>query len=338
MTAFCGRQIYKNFNSKTPYQMNNFEQDAPLRDELQQIVENLNFILENTKNISPIERDIILQHLRDAYLAVLKLRTESIIEPAPVAQPETVAEPKPVVEPAPVAEPEPVAESTPVVEPVVVESRPTSEPKPAESSEPAIEPTSEVEPETMLKPEPIFDTAFAPEPEPEPIVEPEASIEPEPEPVIEPEPELEDDILDFLSKPVETPTPRKEERPEPVIHVPQPSLFPEEPAEPAKPEPRRSLNDLLMEQKEDNSIASSFQNRKVQDLAKSININDKFLFIKELFRGKGEEFGMAIQKLNRCNSLEEAFNEMDIMKKFYFWDTSSSAYLTLCDLVRRKFI
>ena len=329
--------------------MNNFEQDAPLRDELQQIVENLNFILETTKNISPIERDIILQHLRDAYLAVLKLRTESIIEPAPVAEPEPVKMPEPVVEPEPIAEPEPIVEPEPVIEP-----EPVAEP------EPVIEP----EPEPMLKPEPVFDTAFGPEPEPvvepEPIVEPEPVIEPEPivvpepvvepepivvpepivepEPVVKPEPEPADDILDFLSKPVEIPAARKESRPETIIPVKQPSLFPEEPVTPAKPEPRRSLNDVLMEQKEDHSIASSFQNRKVQDLAKSININDKFLFIKELFRGKGEEFGMAIQKLNRCNSMDEAFNEIDIMKKFYFWDTSSPAYLALCDLVRRKFI
>lgn len=325
--------------------MNNFEQDAPLRDELQQIVENLNFILETTKNISPIERDIILQHLRDAYLAVLKLRTESIIEPAPVVAPEPVKMPEPVVEPVIVAEPKPIAKPEPIVEP-----------------EQVIEP----EPEPILKPEPVFDTAFGPEtepitepepirepepfvePEPEPVVEPEPVIEPEPfvepepviepEPIVAPEPEPADDILDFLSKPVETPAPRKEAHPTPVIPVPEPSLFPEEPSTPAKPEPRRSLNDVLMEQKEDHSIASSFQNSRVHDLAKSININDKFLFIKELFRGKGEEFGMAIQKLNRCESIEEAFNEIDIMKKFYFWDTSAPAYLALCDLVRRKFL
>ena len=318
--------------------MNNFEQDAPLRDELQQIVENLNFILENTKNISPIERDIILQHLRDAYLAVLKLRTENIIEPTPIAttepvtKPEPVAEPEPVVVPEPVVEPEPVAEPEPIAAPEpVIESKPVAEPEPIVAPEPV------VEPEPIFKPEPVFDTAF----DPEPVAENEPFVEPEPvvatEPIAEPEPEDEDGILDFLSKPVkEVQEVHHHTAQHPVL--PQPSLFPEEPAEPTKPEPRRSLNDMLMEQKEDNSIASSFQNRKVQDLAKSININDKFSFIKELFRGKGEEFGMAIQKLNRCDSLEEAFNEIDIMKKFYFWDTSSPAYLALCDLVRRKFI
>ena len=291
--------------------MNNFEQDASLRDELQQIVENLNFILENTKNISPIERDIILQHLRDAYLSVLKLRTESIIEPAPVVEPKPVFEPEPAAKPEPAIEPEP----EPVVEP---------------------EPVFELEPEPVVEPEP----EPVVEPEPEPLVNIEPFFEPEQKNTPEPaaEPEAADDILDFLSKPVEAPAVRPEPHHEPARTAPQPSLFQEEPASPAKQETRRSLNDMLMEQKEDNSLATSFQHGRVHDLAKSININDKFLFIKELFRGKGEEFGMAIQKLNHCESLEEAFNEIDIMKKFYFWDTSSPAYLALCDLVRRKFL
>lgn len=328
--------------------MNNFEQDAPLRDELQQIVENLNFILENTKNISPLERDIILQHLRDAYMAVLKLRTSSIIEPAPVVEPEpviepTAAEPEPVAEPV-VVEPEPViaepvvvepepviAEPEPVIEPaatepepviaepepVIAESEPVVEPLPTAKPELIIEPSTE--PEPLAKSEPIFDTAFGPEPKEEETPD--------------------DDILDFLTQPVETPA--EEARPEPVKpaqQAEQPTLFPEETETPAPQEQHRSLNDILMEQKEDNSIASNFQRSKIIDLAKSISINDKFLFIKELFRGKGEEFGMAIQKLNSCATLEEAFNEIDIMRKFYFWDTSSQAYLALCDLVRRKFI
>ena len=334
--------------------MNNFEQDAPLRDELQQIVENLNFILENTKNISPIERDIILQHLRDAYLAVLKLRTESIIDPAPIAKPEPVKETKTIVEPEPVVKTEPVENSGPSVividpEEPAVDSDPDvikiGLEEPAVDSDPAvidlgIDPAFDPEPVINVKPEPVFDTAFDPEPivkkEPDPVVEVKPVVN-ESEPVVELEPGDEDVILDFLSKPVKAPQEERRHTTQQSVR-PQPSLFPEEPAEPTKPEPRRSLNDVLMEQKEDNTIASSFQNSKVKDLAKSISINDKFQFIKELFRGKGEEFGMAIQKLNRCDSLEEAFNEIDIMKKFYFWDTSSPSYLALCDLVRRKFI
>jgi hypothetical protein len=36
--------------------------------------------------------------------------------------------------------------------------------------------------------------------------------------------------------------------------------------------------------------------------------------------------------------MEEAFGHIDEMKNYYFWDTTAPAYLTFCDLVRRKFI
>ena len=66
-------------------------------------------------------------------------------------------------------------------------------------------------------------------------------------------------------------------------------------------------------------------------------MNDKFLFIRELFKNKGEEFSQAIQTLNNCHDIEEAFAGLEQMKKHYFWDTTSPAYLKFCDLIRRKF-
>ena len=110
----------------------------------------------------------------------------------------------------------------------------------------------------------------------------------------------------------------------------------EEPAQPEKPAVR-SLNDLLNENKEDKSLNTKFQNVKVTDLTKSISINDKFLFIRELFRNRGEEFSAAIQTFNNCQNIDDAFNYMETLKKQYFWDSTSTAYLTFCDLIRRKF-
>jgi len=304
--------------------MNSFEQDTLLRDELREIVENLNFILENTNKISPIERDILLQQLRGAYLSVLKLSTAPLVEPVPKVEPEPVVV-APVEKTAPKVEPEPV-----VVAPV-------------EKTAPKVEP------------EPVV---VAPVEKPAPKVEPEPVVV---APIVEPALEKTDlflsqeennDILDFLtnhqvdivSEPVPAPgvnQPKQEvvipvSEPQPVSA--QPSLFPDEPVVAPKPAAKKSLNDLLMEQKGDNSIGTNFQHGKIQDLAKAISINDKFLFIRELFKGKGEEFGMAVQKLNRCQSMEAAFDEIEIMKKYYAWDTSSAAYLALCDVVRRKFI
>lgn len=185
--------------------------------------------------------------------------------------------------------------------------------------------------------EPVFE-----EPEvhhesiPEPVIVPEPVVVPEPVKVQQAEPKPEqtlesvDDILEFIN-----PNVAKQET-TPTSSISQPLLFVEEKATP-KTE-KKSLNDLLTEKKEDNSLGSRFQQAKIQDLTKAISINDKFLFIRELFKSKGEEFSTSLHRLNNCANIEEAFNVMEELKNYYFWDTTSSAYLSLCDLVRRKFL
>ena len=78
------------------------------------------------------------------------------------------------------------------------------------------------------------------------------------------------------------------------------------PAKPAKPQ--RSLNDLFNERREDHSISSQYQHAKVRDLTKAISINDKFIYIKELFHNRGEDFSAAIRQLNEIQNMEEAFD------------------------------
>ena len=125
------------------------------------------------------------------------------------------------------------------------------------------------------------------------------------------QPSDEDDLLQFMPK------------------DPSPSRF--------QATPKRSLNDLFQQQGEDHSLGAQFQNAKVSDLTKAISINDKFTYIKELFNNKGEEFSAAITQLNQCRNMEEAFNTLETLKQKYYWDSTSNTYLSLCDLLRRKF-
>jgi len=101
---------------------------------------------------------------------------------------------------------------------------------------------------------------------------------------------------------------------------------------------KKSLNDLLTEKKEDQSLGTKFQQSYIPDLTKAIAINEKFTFIRELFRNSGMDFSNAVQKLNDCENIDAAFNLMEELKHQYLWDTTSSTYLSLCDLVRRRFL
>ncbi len=136
-------------------------------------------------------------------------------------------------------------------------------------------------------------------------------------------PSDEDDLLQFI--------PKNTQPVEPVKPMNAPA------AKPTYQTTQRSLNDLFNEQREDNSLSAQFQRAKVTDLTKAISINDKFTYIKELFNNKGEEFGAAINRLNQCQNMDEAFDCLEGLKQKFFWDSTSTAYLSLCDLLRRKF-
>lgn len=158
----------------------------------------------------------------------------------------------------------------------------------------------------------LFSQSYRPEPSKAPA---------KPDEMITPEPLMdEDDLLQFVPQRFET---KKAE---------QPAARPEQSAKP------RSLNDLFMERKEDRSLGFQYQHAKVGDLTKAISINEKFTFIKELFNNRGEEFSAAIQQLNQCSNMKEAFDKLETLKQKYFWDSASTAYLSLCDLLRRKFM
>ena len=350
-----------------------------INESLEQIIENLLLIKNNGTGFSQIDKDILLQNLREAYLTVLQSpvdeelqKTDNQIETkeepklAPIAEKvEEKKEEEPILEeqdseiPTEKIEIEENIPASKVVEtPVQITEEPVqNEAEEEEMDTDILEFIKDISQATVeQKPAHKEPELFAePMPEPKPVVEPVP--EPVVEPVPEPEPKLEKVVESFVSeiseisepepdpeKVVEAVIPEPEPKPAPVPVVePAPEPKPEpkvefkpevKPEEPVKPQ-QRSLNDLFNEQKQD--LGDKFQQTKITDLTKAMSINDKFLFIRELFKNKSEEFSRAIQTLNNCENIEEAFDIMEGLKKQYFWDSTSSAYLALCDLVRRKF-
>ena len=160
----------------------------------------------------------------------------------------------------------------------------------------------------------------------------------------------EDDILQFIPpkstqpakpeitsqepEPETIPSQLVEEEPEPQQIIKETELQREAPLQKTQ---QRSLNDLFNERREDHSISNQYQRAKVVDLTKAISISDKFIYIKELFHNRGEDFSTAIRQLNECQNMEEAFDCLEALKQKFFWDSKSDAYLSFCDLLRRKY-
>ena len=83
------------------------------------------------------------------------------------------------------------------------------------------------------------------------------------------------------------------------------------------------------------SRASKLQNRRIDDLGKSIGLNDKHVFIKELFGGSAERYAATINRVNQIGDLNSA---IIYLQENFSWSDDSQAAMQFIDLVRRKFL
>lgn len=301
-----------------------------------------------------IEKEILLEKVRKLYVQLSGCATEEYEAPKPETAPETPApEPKKQYSPAKTMEEDVELffdtehESYKAVEQDLehiakeineAQEQPVQTPEPVKTTEPEpdiFDQIEEKEVEKKAEDAPLTDNAE------DLFIEPDFEITAQPE---EPAVEEKEPVIEVKEEPViETKEPEiekvHEEKGEEDLHEEDDILqFIPPKSAPAKPaKPQRSLNDLFNERREDHSISSQYQHAKVRDLTKAISINDKFIYIKELFHNRGEDFSAAIRQLNECQNMEEAFDCLEELKQKFFWDSKSDAYLSFCDLLRRKY-
>src|SRR5690242_7280342 len=97
-----------------------------------------------------------------------------------------------------------------------------------------------------------------------------------------------------------------------------------------------SLNDRLKTEKTE--LGSILKEAPVRDLTKAIGINDRFVFINELFRGDENMYERSIKTINSFNALPEAeFWIQRELKTKIGWSDSSETVHHFDQLVRRRF-
>ncbi len=87
---------------------------------------------------------------------------------------------------------------------------------------------------------------------------------------------------------------------------------------------------------DDKTIAAKIKKNPIMDLKKAIGINDKFLFIKELFNNDLKDYARAIDGLNELSALKDVQSFIDKLSKEYNWDRESEHVLRLKEIVERK--
>ena len=99
-----------------------------------------------------------------------------------------------------------------------------------------------------------------------------------------------------------------------------------------------SLHNRISGDKEDKSIGERMQKQPISNLKDAIGVNEKFLFINELFDGNIQDYQEAIARLNDMEDARAAFDYLNTLGVEYAWDATRSAdtIQKLAQLVQRR--
>lgn len=130
--------------------------------------------------------------------------------------------------------------------------------------------------------------------------------------------------------PVEVPEP-----PSPIINFlfPETSKEEEKPAAPKGNEGR--LNEVLGKQKPLYDVAASLTETRINDIWSAIAINDRFLFMRELFDNDSEAFKTTVSLLNSLSSWDAAAK---YISGHFNWDQHNPVVKDFQTVVRRRFL
>lgn len=98
----------------------------------------------------------------------------------------------------------------------------------------------------------------------------------------------------------------------------------------------RSLNDTLKGQQRE--LSAVLTEAPIRDLRKAIGINDRYVFISELFRGDEIMYERSVKTINNFSIYQEAYYWMERELKLKLaWDEDRKSTQLFYQLVRRRF-
>jgi uncharacterized protein (DUF2132 family) len=102
-------------------------------------------------------------------------------------------------------------------------------------------------------------------------------------------------------------------------------------------ESKKSVHELLSEtvHKKQSHIGTAVHSKPISNLEDAISVNDKFLFIRELFGSNAIRYKETIDVLNNSADFNSAYNYVE---KNFAWESENEAAQRLLELVRRRHI
>jgi hypothetical protein len=88
----------------------------------------------------------------------------------------------------------------------------------------------------------------------------------------------------------------------------------------------------------DKTVAGQATRQPVSNIKGSIGINEKFAYLKELFKNNVNDYNEALDKLNNFDSYADAEDYFQELKAKYNWDPESKSFQGLADLLNRRYL
>lgn len=332
------------------------------QNQLQKVISEINKASQRvvlSEKVEQLDLDVLLERIRKAYSLVIDLEVEQEMEQMPKV---VIIEKEPVFEMVQqeeikLEEIEQEAFSQEVVEqveiePEVIEQAPLFEKE--EFTQEALFDTQEINDLPQEKEEPVEKKDEIPSvlkylneqmPKTSTISPIHIKIEDE---VKETQPELvveEEKAVEIVVEQEVIEEPKIEEKKEEVFQ----ELFFEAPIEESKPknisngksigeqyEQKKSIFENFSTNIKQDDISKRFNSPKI-DLRTAIGVNEKFMFINDLFSGNLREYTDFIQRLNEAETLEMANVILNGEKENKRWVANSLSYGTLTEILAKKF-
>jgi hypothetical protein len=100
---------------------------------------------------------------------------------------------------------------------------------------------------------------------------------------------------------------------------------------------KASINEKIQKEKTDYSIGARMQESAINDLRSAIGLNEKFLFINELFKGNHDAYHATIDELNALQNKEQAFAVLEKKAAENNWQNNKEIKTKFYHLVERRF-
>lgn len=94
------------------------------------------------------------------------------------------------------------------------------------------------------------------------------------------------------------------------------------------------LNEQMGSMRDDDNVSDILKTKPLNNLADAIGVNDKFLFIREIFNGNPESYEQAITRLDNAASYSDA---QQVLNSYTGSVKETGVVKQLLDLVKRKF-